>query len=60
MVARLSASASSSVDVVEAGRFLADENANNIDAVSIVSFFSDDPISLGMHETYDSYMALSL
>ena len=60
MVAKLSASASSSVDVVEAGRFLADENANNMEAVSRVSFFSDDPISLEMPETNDWYMALSL
>ena len=48
MVAKLRASVSSSVDVVDAGRFLVDENANKTDAVSSVSFFSEDPISAGM------------
>ena len=48
MVAKLRASVSSMVDVVELGRFFVDENANSTEAVSSVSFFSDDPISGGI------------
>ena len=48
MVAKLSASVSSIVDVVDDGRFLVDEKANKTEAVSSVSFFSDDPISGGI------------
>jgi hypothetical protein len=48
MVARLRASVSSKVDVVEAGLdFFAEEKANNTDAVSRVSLFSEEPISWG-------------